>query len=65
MKQNLIKADRGAIFSSSYSKPVKKKKAPKNTLEQRVRKLENENKELWEMIEKLEVAIGLKRIGEL
>jgi len=65
MKQNLTTKNRSSIFSSSYSKPAKKKKAPKNTLEQRIRKLENDNKDLWEMIDKLEVALGLKRIGEL
>lgn len=36
------------------------KRPNKNTLEQRVRQLENENKALWEAVGKVETAMGLK-----
>lgn len=37
------------------------RKPSKNTIEQRVRKLENDSNDLWDVINKLEVAMGLKR----
>lgn len=40
------------------------KKSGKNTLEQRIRKLENENKSLWEAVGKLETLFGLKKSKE-
>lgn len=42
-------------------KPSRKKRHAKDTLEQRIRTLENENKELWEAIEKIETSIGISR----
>lgn len=40
------------------------KRPTKNTLEQRVRKLENENNAVWEAIGKVESAMGLKKSKE-
>lgn len=59
---------------TTVNKPVSRKiqqerrqtKRPlKNTLEQRVRILENENKSLWDAIGKLEHAVGLRKSKDM